>query len=220
MLRINLLPREVLEKRRYEKWYRWVFIGFGGAILIVLFVYAYLLLTAQSKAGDLQQLNEQKAKYQTQADAFGVFEKKEQDLAAREKIVQAALANRVNLGQVANEVSLVLPDEVWLTTLSISETEGLNMTANTPQTFGQSMDVGYKSAAKTLVRLNELPDLADVWLTSAANSTFGSYATSAGSAGAGTVTTVVFATTAKLVKPAAAVSATSSVPAPPSTGTK
>ena len=33
MMKINLLPREVLERRRYEKWYGYVFIAFGVLLL-------------------------------------------------------------------------------------------------------------------------------------------------------------------------------------------
>jgi len=217
MLRINLLPKEVLEKRRYEKWYQWVFIGFGGLILFVLLVYAYLLLSAQAKSGDLQALKEQKAKYQAQADAFAIFEKKEDDLAKREQIAQTALANRVNAGKIANEISLVLPDEVWLSTMGISEVDGLTMSANTPQSASESMDIGYKSVAKTLVVLNELPDLADVWLASAANSTFSGFAQQNGQT-ANPTNIVLFQASAKVVQPAAPVAAPtgSSVPAPPS----
>ena len=38
MMRINLLPREVLERRRYEKWYGYIFIGFGVLLLVILLV--------------------------------------------------------------------------------------------------------------------------------------------------------------------------------------
>lgn len=221
MLRINLLPREVLEKRRYEKWYRWVFFLFIGLLAIVLLFYAYLLLAAQAKYGDLQQLTEQSSKLKAQADAFGIFEQKEQDLAKREAVAQIALAGRVNMGQIANEVSLVLPDEVWLNTMTLSQTDGLDILGYTPQSASQSMDVGYKSVAKTLVRLNELPDLADVWLKSAANAQFTGYAVNATLGTPNPVNTVQFEASAKIVRAAASAPTTSSsVPAPPSSGSK
>ena len=193
----------------------------GGVILFVLLVYAYLLLSAQAKSGDLQALQEQQAKYQAQADSYAIFEKKEEDLAKREAIAQTALANRVNAGKIANEISLVLPDEVWLNSMGISEADGLTMSANTPQSSSESMDIGYKSVAKTLVVLNELPDLADVWLASAANAQFTAFAQQ-GNSTANPTNIVLFQTTAKVVQPADPSAATSgsSVPAPPSSGTQ
>ena len=42
----------------------------------------------------------------------------------RQAVATTALANRVSMGRVGEEVSLVLPDEVWLQQLSISEVDG------------------------------------------------------------------------------------------------
>ena len=103
---------------------------------------------------------------------FGIFEQKEADLAKRQAVATTALANRVSMGRVGEEVSLVLPDEVWLQQLSIHEVDGLTVTGYTPYSSSHSMDVSYKSVAKTMVRLNELDDVSDVWLTNAANAEF------------------------------------------------
>lgn len=180
MMRINLLPPEVLERRRYEKWYGYVFIGFAILLAVVLVVYGFLWLSGAQKNADLQLLQEQTQKLQAQADAFAVFEQKQQDLVKRQTVATAALAGRVNMGRVAEEVSLVLPDEVWLQQMQIAQVEGLVLTGYTPYSSSHSMDVSYKSVAKTLVRLNELDDVSDVWLTNATNADFGGFATAAG----------------------------------------
>jgi Tfp pilus assembly protein PilN len=172
MVRINLLPREVLEKRRFEKWYGYALIVFGILLVIVLLVYGYFLLSGAQKNGDLQLLQEQSQKLQAQADAFGVFEQKEQDLVKRQAVATTALAGRINMGRVAEEVSLVLPDETWLQLMGISQLDGLTLTGYTPYSPSHSMDVSYKSVAKTLVRLNELEAVSDVWLTNAANAEY------------------------------------------------
>jgi hypothetical protein len=105
-----------------------------------------------------------------------VFEQKEQDLVKRQAVATNALAGRINLGRVAEEVSLVLPDETWLQTMGISQLDGLTLTAYTPYSSSHSMDVSYKSVAKTMVRLNELEDVSDVWLTNAANAEYSGFA--------------------------------------------
>jgi Tfp pilus assembly protein PilN len=167
MVRINLLPKEVLEKRRYEKWYSYIFIVFAALLAIIVIVYGYFWFSGAQKNADLQLLQEQSQKLQAQADAFGIFEQKEQDLVKRQATAVTALAGRVNMGRLSEEVSLVLPDEVWLQTMDIDQTDGLNIVGYTPYSSSHSMDVSYKSVAKTLVRLNELDDIYDVWLTSA-----------------------------------------------------
>jgi Tfp pilus assembly protein PilN len=207
MFRINLLPKEVLERRRYEGWYRWVFILAVGLILIILAVYVLLLFEVSSKNTQLQTIKESAAQQTVLAEQLSIFQNKEQELQARQQLAQTALASRVNVGQVAEDVSLVLPDEVWLDLLTINESTGIVMTAETPRNSGESNDVAYKSVAKTLVRLNELPELYDVWLTTASNGQWQQWAPSANSESPIPVNVVTFGATTKVVKPAATAAA-------------
>jgi len=194
MLRINLLPREVLEKRRYEKWYPLSFLIFVILLVMILLVYAFLLVSGNQKTADLQLLQEQSQKTKAQAEAFGVFEQKEQELATRQSVSTSALAGRINMGRLAEEVSLVLPDEVWLQSLAIDEAEGVTISGYTPWSPSHTMDTSYKSVAKTLVRLNELSDVSDVWLTSAADAQFSAFVP----AGGDSATVVLFSIKGKV----------------------
>ncbi|MEI8081934.1 MAG: hypothetical protein WCI74_08840 [Actinomycetes bacterium] len=183
-MRINLLPPEVLERRRYEKWYGYIFIVFAVLLVLILIVYGFFMFSGSQKNGDLQLLQEQSQKVQKQAEAFGVFQQKEADLATRQGIASTALAGCINMGRISEEVSLVLPDEVWLSSMKADATDPakvtLLLTGFTPFSSSHTMDVSYKSVAKTLVRLNELADVYDVWLTSAANADFTGFILPAG----------------------------------------
>lgn len=220
MVRVNLLPREIIDRRKYEQWYRYVFIGVVGVALIVLFVYAGLYMMVQQKNDELQSLQEQVMQYQAQADAFGVFEVKEQELISREQVAQTALAGRINMGRLAEEISLVLPDEIWLGSITLSEETGVVLDGFTPRSSSESFDIAYKSIAKMLVRLNELPALTDVWLLNATNSSWSTWVTNEDDPTPLPVDVVGFQATGKVVKPAApAVSATGTVvPAPSTSG--
>ncbi len=175
MLRINLLPPEVLERRRWEKWYQYVFFAFFVLLVLALLAAAWLWLMTQTKEDELQGLKEQSAQYQSQAAAFSVFEKKQQELADREAVVNTALAGRVNMGRLADDISLILPEEVWMEQLLVGQDTGLSLDGYTPLTSSRSSDVGYKSVAKTLVRLDSLDDLQDVWLAAASSTEFGDW---------------------------------------------
>ena len=131
MFRINLLPKEVLERRRYEGWYRWVYIIAVGLTLIILGVYLLLMLEVSAKTTQLQTIQETVTERKAIAEQLSIFENKEQELQARQTVASTALANRVNVGQVAEDVSLVLPDEVWLDLLTINENTGVVMTLET-----------------------------------------------------------------------------------------
>ncbi len=207
MLRINLLPREVLDRQRFEGWYRYVFIISIGLVLIVLMSAAGLYVLVQQKSDELQNARDLAQQYAEQGKAFDVFEKKEKEFTDRQAIAQTALSDRMNLGKIAEEVSLVLPDEVWLDSLSLDEKAGLTFGGNTPRSRNEGMNQSYKSVAKTLVRLNALPEVTDVWLSNAQNGSWGSWDAASNIT---TPTTVVqFTTAAKIVKTPESLSAQS-----------
>jgi len=214
MFRINLLPKEVLERRRYEGWYRWIFILAVGMILIILAVALLLWFDVRSKQDQLQAVLDQSKQYAAQAEQLSIFQNKEEQLQKRETVAQAALAGRVNVGQLANDVSLVLPDEIWLDLLTINQDTGLTLSGNTPRSAGESDDVAYKSVAKMLVRLNELPQLYDVWLNSAANATWGQWASTASASSSQSnplaAKVVAFQASGKIVRPAESASSSGS----------
>jgi len=200
MLRINLLPREVLDRHRFQGWYRYIFIISTGLVLVVLLVSALLYMLVVQKSEELTSTREKTQSYIEQGKAFDVFEKKEKEFTDRQAVVQTALSGRMNLGKVAEEISLVLPDEVWLDSLSLGQDTGVSFIGNTPRTSSHSMSIAYKSVAKTLVRLNELPDVADVWLSNASNLTWSNWDPTSGIE---TVTPVVqFTASAKVIKAA------------------
>lgn len=201
MFRINLLPKEILERRRYEGWYRWVGILAIGLIAIIVVVYLGLVIENKSQSDQLQTIQESANQQKTLAGQLSIFENKEQELQTRQNVAQTALAGRINVGQVAEDVSLVLPDEVWLDLLTINENTGIVMTAETPRNSGESNDVAYKSVAKTLVRLNELQEIYDVWLTTASNGQWQQWAPSNSNTSPIPVNVVTFGATTKVVKP-------------------
>lgn len=233
MTRINLLPREILERRKYERYYPWVII-FGIVVFTIVFLaWAILGLQVGARNRSLQQDQETATQLEQQAQAFAVFEKKEEELTARKETVEFALKGRVRWGRIVNELSLVLPSEVWLTQLDglqstdngpyDSETgeyvgfpASMTLTGQTPDTDASASNEGYKSLAKTLVRLNDLPSLYNVWLSEA---TVGEYPTNPATDEI-PVTTQKFVMTNSVVVPGAKPADTTgntAAPAPPST---
>jgi hypothetical protein len=167
-------------------------------VLFVFLVWAGLIILVQQKSDELTTQREKTAQYVEQGKTFDIFEKKEKELSARQGLAQSALANRLNTGKIAEEISMVLPDEVWLDSLTLDEIAGMSFIGNTPRSSSRSLDMAYKSVAKTLVRVNELPELTDVWLSNAANTSWSAWASS----DVDTSTPVVqFTTSARLLKP-------------------
>lgn len=185
MERINLLPRDLRERRKYERFYP--LIGLGAAIMfgVIALAYVGLMVQVNAKNHDLQEAKQQVAQLNAQAQAFAVFEEKEEELQQRKEIAAVALGDRVNWSKVSYEVSLVMPAEVWVTGIQgAQETEGgpynpesgdyrampasYAIIGYTPDASPDAFDESYKSLARTMVRLNELDVLQNVWLDEAA----------------------------------------------------
>lgn len=172
MVRINLLPREIGEKRKYERRIGYALVG-GAAVYIALFaIYAILSWTVTQRSVELQSNLDLAASLNNQAEAFRIFEDKEQDLVRRVAVSELALAQRVDWGRIANEVSLVLPSDVWITSMTGDEEAGLDLVGVAVDSATDIPDQGHKAVAKTLVRLSGLAQLRNIWLNSSVSSEF------------------------------------------------
>lgn len=172
MIRINLLPPEIIERRRYDGYYPYVFITAGILIVVILFSWGILQFVVTSRNTDLQRTEQERKVLQQKAEGLAVFELKESELKARQDTASKALAGRVDVGRLAEEVSLVLPEEVWASELAFNDMDGLNAVLYAPEPLGHSVSDGYKSAASTLVELSSLSMLKDVWLSEATVQSF------------------------------------------------
>ncbi len=164
MVRINLLPGEIIAKRRFEGHFRTVALAGTLLLVVLLGAYSILMLQVNIKRGQLQDQQQQETELRAQAEAFRVFEEKESDLRVREEYAIEALKGRINWGRLANELSLVLPPDVWLFSLQCDETSGMSIGGLAIDNPEDVPDVGHKAVAKTLIRLADLEQVDNVWL--------------------------------------------------------
>lgn len=204
MVRINLLPPEITEKRRFEKRFAWVLLGGAAVFALIAVTWMFLQWQVAQKNNELQQNLATYQQVQAQAEAFKVFELKETELATLRSTADTALAARIDWARITNEVSLILPPEAWLNGIEADEVDGLRMTGHILDSPNDIPDAGHKAVAKLLFRLADLELVENVWLTSSVKSE-----------DAETEDTLLdFEVSTGLKKPAAPAT-TSSVPAPP-----
>lgn len=176
MMRINLLPPEILDRRKAERRIGWVVIAAIGVAIILAGVWAIGYFNLQSKQDELAAIQQQVQSTNTQATQLAIFEERASELEARSATADLALAGRRNWGKLFSEVSLVLPSEIWVQTLAADETTGLQLSGYAVDVPTDSPDVGHKSMAKMLIRLADLEQLTDVWLSNSTKSEFESQA--------------------------------------------
>ena len=169
MRAVNLLPRDEA-KRSFEAKRGVVFGGVGGAALATA-VLASMVISAggaaSSKQAELDGLRAQIAAI----PVVPVVDTSREDAIAAEKsarvtALSAALAGRVAWDRVLRQVSLVLPEDVWLTNLSAAAPDAAQAALGgsgftlTGATYSQN------GVARFLSRLAVVPDLANVRLQS------------------------------------------------------
>jgi hypothetical protein len=121
MIRINLLPPEIVQKRKDEKRWRWVAFGGVVAFVIVGLVFAVLQLQVAGKQYEVSSVRQQAEALKQKADKFKIFQDKKTDLETRKQIAAGALAGRTDWSKVLSEICLVLPSDIYLTRIGAME---------------------------------------------------------------------------------------------------
>jgi Tfp pilus assembly protein PilN len=165
MTRINLLPPEIQARRQAER--RMVYVVVGALALAVVLAGVWMLgfLGVQSRETELAAVEQQVRTAQAEAERLAIFEQTAAELQSRTDIVARALAGRRDWARLFDELSLVLPSDLWAEAMFSSETDGITIQGWAIDAPNDTPDAGHKSIAKMLVRLADLEQLQDVWLT-------------------------------------------------------
>ncbi len=183
MIRINLLPPEIIEKRKDEGRWRWV--GLAAGVLAVALIGTFLILQFEVslKQNEVAAVKQTAEGVKQQTERFQVFQAKRTDLANRRAIALSAIAGRVDWPRLLSEVALILPTDIYLIRVGTVEPKvaggagagaaagpavpgKLTMDGRALDVPNDVPDLGYRSIAKLLVRLAGLDQLDNVWLSS------------------------------------------------------
>jgi Tfp pilus assembly protein PilN len=179
MRAVNLLPRDDGRRRRTRAEQLPLIVGLGLLVVVTLALSAGFLMASQ-KASDKQ------ARLDTLEGQIDILPPPPKgptpieaglsgERTARVTALTTALSRRVAWDRVLRELSLVLPDDIWLTSLSArspaSPASAVPAPAKAPGAAPTGLTVnGYTyshaSVARLLSRLNVLPDLTNVQLQS------------------------------------------------------
>jgi Tfp pilus assembly protein PilN len=186
--RVNLLPPEIEEQRRFKR----VQAGLGGGVVAAVGVVAVLLLAANAQVGDAQDkvdaeqarqtsLQTEIAKYSDVPEVYAAVEAGEAELSL-------AMAKEIRWSYFLNDLSLSTPNKVWLTQMTATENvdaaaTGAAPVAGAPTGYGtagigtvvfQGKGYTHNDVAAWLKSLNGRPGLADPYFTRSVRELIGS----------------------------------------------
>jgi Tfp pilus assembly protein PilN len=179
MRAVNLLPREETKGRRLPPLP--VLVACGGVVVVAAFIAVSFLSAASTVQDRRQALADARATLAAvpqPAAPPAVASKLPQERSARVGALATVLGGRIAFDRLMREISQVVPNDVWLQSLTASapaETTTPEVTTAT-EADGFSLQ-GYtysqEGVARFLARLEVVPDLVDVTLGSSTAATVG-----------------------------------------------
>lgn len=154
---INLLPEEIIKKRRLEK--RLIYFGLGAIVLALIMVVTFAGLNWKIGQEEvvLEEIKAEQQKINLEITKYKIYEERQAELQRRQGIFNTAMANEINWDKFLNEISMVIPSNVWL----------VSMNLNGESIAYQGYTFDFPSVAKWLIRLDEIKPLSNIWLGSA-----------------------------------------------------
>ncbi len=175
--RINLIPRSERPRTKTD----WGFLGMVGLFIIVVFGLGFGYYSFSNTLGDRQQqlgdLKTQTASLQKQVAAL-----KEYDVLASQReqvqgVVQSIYENRTLLSDVLDAIGLVVPDNTWFQSVELTAADPVPQTLDATSAAKDTLKTGtlsiegktysFEDVSRLIVRLQLIPGLTDVKLTSA-----------------------------------------------------
>jgi Tfp pilus assembly protein PilN len=176
MRAVNLLPQDQAQ-RTIKKESLPVLVGACSGVLILAVLGAMFMMGSGKVAAQQRKVDDLSRVYQALPPPPVGPSAAQQQLAgeqsARVSALSTALTSRVAWDRVFREFSLVLPEDVWLTTLSAKSP--ISPVTNTPTSTGtgppsqftiQGRTYSHDGVARLLSRLQVVPDLTNVQLLS------------------------------------------------------
>jgi Tfp pilus assembly protein PilN len=185
MQAINLLPRDDDRKQQAQ----WIVIGPVLGAVLMSAVFSFLFLTASGKVKDRRaELTALKVELASIPTPDASKRQAESTLAAdkqtRVRALNLALSRRVAWDRVLREFSLVLPEDVWLKSVSAKAPVSSSVSVVSPPgpegtvaATGFLLDgytYSHAAVARLLARLVAVPDLVNVQLQQSTLTTVGS----------------------------------------------
>lgn len=164
-ININLLPKEIIEKRKTESRFVYFVFVFSALVIVLAVIYTVNFLRISAQTREIEQLKAENVRYEKAISEIQSYEVRKKELERRETLLATATSGEVTWSRFLNNVSLIVPNEIWLTSLQLNP-ESISFSASALA----SPDAAYKPVAKWLVHLAELKSLSEIQLSSLSKS--------------------------------------------------
>jgi Tfp pilus assembly protein PilN len=164
--RVNLLPPEIEENRRARK----LQVGMGAAVVLSVVAVGAGYVMAHSSAthakSDLATAESQTSTLQRQVTQYAGDETLRTQLTSEQAMLSSAMANEVQWSHYLNDLTLRIPDNVWISQLTMQAGSGSSATAPASSATASALTPGIGTVSVTGVAFSH--DDVATWLDSLA----------------------------------------------------
>ncbi|MFA5867810.1 MAG: PilN domain-containing protein [Actinomycetota bacterium] len=210
MTRIDLIPPEVVEKHKSRRIIALMGIVFAAVFGVALAVYLITLAQAMMASERVDIIKSENVKVQQYTEKLKPYQDRKKALDERQAIIVKMTENQVQWSSILNDISMVVPNDIWLKSVKVDLGEILTAkeasgaaakTAPKPPITIIGYAFNHAAVARWLVHLNEINQFRGVWLDYATEQTLAAETTSAPTAvAAQPVKVIEFQTTVYLTK--------------------
>ena len=161
---INLLPQEIIDKRKAEKRIILALLVAAAIGMILFGVFSINMIRLSAQEDKITRLENENAKHQVAIDEIRIFQEKQGQVKQLESLIASVSGLRFVWSKFFNDISLIMPNDIWLTKLS-SDSKVVSFDGLVQGNTTGTTDLGHKPVAKWLVHLGQIEGLSDIWLT-------------------------------------------------------
>jgi len=175
-VRVNLLPPEIMERARLRRIQVGLGAGLVGVVAVIAAVHVGAAGSVEQAEDDLAALTAEQADLQSRTREFDGVEGAYARTAAARQTLEQAMGQEVRYSQLLDELSLTVPDRVWLTEVSVAQSGPTSAQPSAGQgtvTF-TGAGTSHDDVAAWLDSLSRHDELADATFSSSTASTEGS----------------------------------------------
>jgi Tfp pilus assembly protein PilN len=184
MTQVNLLPVEVQQRRKTRRLTTMVTSAVAGVLgfLILIFILQSARLAAANR--DLEEQRAANGRLQTEINGLTRFEQLKQSVTEKETLLANLLRGEVLWSGVLRDISLVIPRDMWLTSLSGQVQVSSTASTSTPVGEGlvgsiqfQGQAFAHTTVADWLTRLEQVEGWLNPWVSTSSKAGTGTEVT-------------------------------------------
>lgn len=123
MEKISLLPPEIKARHEARRKQRVLFIGLFGALVVVVCIYAFLMVSTILTRQDLQSLQDERQAVEQEAAALQEYADLDQKLTTYKTLISEAMGTIPLWDDLLGDLSRTLPVGSWLSELNMTYSE-------------------------------------------------------------------------------------------------